>query len=44
MNAAIASPKIVVSGLALDYVNPDTGAAQALARHLEAAERRALGL
>jgi NitT/TauT family transport system ATP-binding protein len=37
MNAAIASPKIVVSGLALDYVNPDTGAAHRAVENLDLA-------
>jgi NitT/TauT family transport system ATP-binding protein len=37
MNTAVAFPKIVVSGLALDYVNPDTGAAHRAVENLDLA-------
>ena len=37
MNAAVASPKIVVAGLALDYVNPDTGVAHRAVENLDLA-------
>jgi len=40
MNGTVASPKIIVSGVALDYVNPDTGSAHRAVEDLDLAVAR----